>query len=956
MRTAFQPKHLLNVFLVQVFVLLQISAAPSPIIKFPGDEKPKTDKEIALHYLNKFYGCPQDRCNLMVLKDTLKTMQKFFSLPETGEIDQKTVEVMKKPRCGVPDVANYNFFARKPKWEKTGITYRILGHTPDLDEEVVDDAFARAFQVWSNVTPLKFTRIMDGEADIMINFGRWEHGDGYPFDGKDGLLAHAFAPGPGVGGDSHFDDDEHWTLGEGQVVKVKYGSADGEFCKFPFLFLGKEYNTCTAEGRDDGFLWCSTTYNFDDDAKYGFCPHEPMSTVGGNADGSPCVYPFTFLGKTYDSCTSEGRSDGKMWCATTSSYDDDRKWGFCPDQGYSLFLVAAHEFGHALGLEHSHDPGALMAPMYTYTKNFRLSNDDIKGIQELYGAPTDKPLPPTQGPVTPMDLCQEDIAYDGVAQIRGETFFFKDRMPQRVFALPRQESLFPPAVLNPFVQEIQLTTADKIRLLLVGSVLVPLRVLCLTVLLVLSWPLAAIATLCGPNKGTRQPIKGWRRCLGHAVVSCAGRAFFFFMGFRVTVKGKRVSSKEAPILAVAPHSSFFDGIVCVIAGLPSTVSRSENLATPVFGRFLRCLQPVLVSRLDPDSRKNTILEIERRATSCGEWPQAPLYLEFQCSQCCSDIQTATLTMQPPRATASEDNVSLGSVQASLQAPGQTTEVAGAQREILLLTLSQLYTNVEVEFLPPHIPTEEEKQLPSLFAHRVRDTMATALGVPVTDHTYEDCRLMISAGELTLPMEAGLVEFTKISRKLNLKWDNIKKELEGFAAIANESKGGRIGIEEFAKFLKLPISPALNELFTLFDRNGDGTVDFREYVIGLTVLCRPANTKGTIQMLFKLFDVDDDGRITQEEFTSLLRSSLGVPDLDVTKLFQDIDADSSGKITYTEFEDFALKHPEYSKLFTTYLELQRHHALHSGDTDPAAAPPTNTVSPEAEDRASDKKED
>lgn len=46
-----------------------------------------------------------------------------------------------------------------------------------------------------------------------------------------------------------------------------------------------------------------------------------------------------------------------------------------------------------------------------------------------------------------------------------------------------------------------------------------------------------------------------------------------------------------------------------------------------------------------------------------------------------------------------------------------------------------------------------------------------LDVPMTDHTFEDCRLMISAGELTLPMEAGLVEFTKISRKLKYAFIN-----------------------------------------------------------------------------------------------------------------------------------------------------------------------------------------
>lgn len=58
-----------------------------------------------------------------------------------------------------------------------------------------------------------------------------------------------------------------------------------------------------------------------------------MSTIGGNAEGAPCVFPFIFLGKSYDECTTSGRNDGKLWCSATKSYDEDRKWGFCPDQG-----------------------------------------------------------------------------------------------------------------------------------------------------------------------------------------------------------------------------------------------------------------------------------------------------------------------------------------------------------------------------------------------------------------------------------------------------------------------------------------------------------------------------------------------------------------------------------------------------------------------------------------------
>ena len=52
---------------------------------------------------------------------------------------------------------------------------------------------------------------------------------------------------------------------------------------FPFLFQGQEYSQCTTDGRSDGRLWCSTSYDYDQEKRWGFCESESYTTM------TPCL-------------------------------------------------------------------------------------------------------------------------------------------------------------------------------------------------------------------------------------------------------------------------------------------------------------------------------------------------------------------------------------------------------------------------------------------------------------------------------------------------------------------------------------------------------------------------------------------------------------------------------------------------------------------------------------------
>lgn len=62
------------------------------------------------------------------------------------------------------------------------------------------------------------------------------------------------------------------------------------------------------------------------------------------------------------------------------------------------------------------------------------------------------------------------------------------------------------------------------------------------------------------------------------------RSLFCAGGFYwVTVKGKQVSSAEAPILTMAPHSTFIDALPITYLNLSSVVTKTTASKVPFFG-------------------------------------------------------------------------------------------------------------------------------------------------------------------------------------------------------------------------------------------------------------------------------------------------------------------------------------------------------------------------------------
>lgn len=92
----------------------------------------------------------------------------------------------------------------------------------------------------------------------------------------------------------------------------------------------------------------------------------------------------------------------------------------------------------------------------------------------------------------------------------------------------------------------------------------------------------------------------------------------------------------------------------------------------------------------------------------------------------------------------------------------------------------------------------------------------ALGIPVSDYTYDDCRLMNRAKQMNLPYATDLVEVQKLRQKLGLDQSNIEEKLVESKLIRKEYS--HLTCSQFAQYLNVPVNNiTVQQLFRLYDK-------------------------------------------------------------------------------------------------------------------------------------------
>jgi len=156
-------------------------------------------------------------------------------------------------------------------------------------------------------------------------------------------------------------------------------------------------------------------------------------------------------------------------------------------------------------------------------------------------------------------------------------------------------------------------------------------------------------------------------------------------------------------------------------------------------------------------------------------------------------------------------------------------------------------------------------------------------------------------------------------------DQVDEHYENFLG---KHPAGKITKNDFRNMMQScfpdrDLSKIESHIFRMYDKNGDGHIDFREFMIVLYIMSN-GTPEENLKQIFRIFDINNDGTLEPKELDKLVKDLFQMftkkdnPDMAshedlANKAFQEMDANSDGRVTQEEFVKACLNQATISKM-------------------------------------------
>lgn len=123
-----------------------------------------------------------------------------------------------------------------------------------------------------------------------------------------------------------------------------------------------------------------------------------------------------------------------------------------------------------------------------------------------------------------------------------------------------------------------------------------------------------------------------------------------------------------------------------------------------------------------------------------------------------------------------------------------------------------------------------------------------------------------------------------------------------------SSGGRVSISQVQSMVELGANPFVPRIFQIFDSDNDGFISLEEFTKALELFGGLDDPEEQYQFAFKIYDLNGDGVVSSEELFRMLQGLVGLHYTEaqleqiVMSTMSEFDADGDNSLNFEEFKN------------------------------------------------------